>query len=283
MKKAWKVITALGLSVSLLAGCGGGKTESTAQQGSQPTEKKELKIGATAGPYSDMVTKAIKPIMEKKGYKVDVVEFQDYVQPNLALANGSIDANLFQHTLYLKKFAADKGLDLSAVISVPTAPMGLYSKKYKSLDEIKPGSTVAIANDPSNLARTLILLQNVGLIKIKSDVDPTKASEKDIAENPKNLKITPLEAAQLPRAVDTVDVSAVPGNFALAAKMDLLSAIKLENMPEEYRNILAVKTKDLDAQFTKDLKAAIQSKEFEQTIDDQFKGFGKPDWMTKKQ
>ncbi|GAX91673.1 MetQ/NlpA family ABC transporter substrate-binding protein [Effusibacillus lacus] len=282
MKKIWSLLAVLGLSASLVTGCGGGKTEPAAKPDAKPAEKKELKIGATAGPYSDMVSKAIKPIMEKKGYKIEVVEFGDYIQPNLALANGSLDANLFQHIVYLKKFSADKGLDLSAVISVPTAPMGLYSKKFKSLDEIKEGSTIAIANDPTNLARTLLLLQDAGLIKIKKDVDVSKASEKDIAENPKKLNIKPLEAAQLPRAVDSADLSAVPGNFALAAKMDLLSALKLENMPDDYRNQLVVKTKDLEAQFTKDLKAAIESKEFEQTIDSQFKGFGKPKWMTQK-
>lgn len=280
MRKAWKIIAAVGLSVALLAGCGTAKTDSNSN--AQPTAKKELKIGATAGPYSDMVTKSIKPIMEKKGYKIEVMEFSDYVQPNIALSNGSLDANLFQHIIYLKKFAADKGLALSAVVSVPTAPMGIYSKKFKSIDEIKDGSTIAIANDPTNLARTLLTFQEAGLVKIKPDADPAKLSEKDISENPKHLQFKPLEAAQLPRAVESADLSAVPGNFALAAKMDLTSALKLENMAENYRNQLVVNTKDLDAQFAKDLKEAIQSKDFEKAIDEQFKGFSKPEWMVKK-
>ena len=276
MKAAWKIMLLLGLAVVLLVGCGGDSEQASTD------EKKELKIGATAGPYSDMVTKAIKPIMEKKGYEIEIVEFNDYIQPNKALDNGSIDANLFQHIIYLKKFAEDNQLELSDVISVPTAPMGLYSNKYKSLNEIADGSTIAIANDPTNLSRTLKLLQDAGLITIKSDIDPAKASEKDIADNPKNLEIALLEAAQLPRAVEGTDLAAVPGNFALAAKMDLLSAIQLENMPDEYRNVLAVKTADLDAQFTKDLKEAIESAEFEQTIDTEFQGFGKPSWMTER-
>jgi D-methionine transport system substrate-binding protein len=281
MKKFTAFFAAISVTSLLFAGCGNNAAPSAGSTPAQSSSK-EIKIGATAGPYSDMVTKAIKPLMEKKGYHVDVVEFQDYVQPNLALANGSLNANLFQHSLYLKKFAADKNLDLSAVISVPTAPMGIYSKKYTSLSDIKDGSTVAVANDPSNLARTLLLLQDAGLIQLKKGIDQTKASEKDIAANPKQLKIQPIEAAQLPRMVDSVDVACVPGNFALAAKMDLTKALKLENMAEQYRNVLAVKTQDLNAPFTKDLKEVIQSKEFEAEIDKDFKGFSKPEWMTKK-
>lgn len=278
MKKGLKFVFLLTAIIALLAGCG--KKENAAEP-AKDTGKKDLKIGATAGPYSDMVTKAIKPILEKKGYKIEVVEFSDYIQPNKALANGSLDANLFQHVIYLKKFAADNKLDLTEVISVPTAPLGIYSKKYKSLDEVKEGSTITIANDPTNLSRTLGILQDAGLIKVKKDIDPSKASEKDIEENPKKLVIQPIEAAGLPRTVDSADLAAVPGNFALAAKFDLTTALKLENMPENYRNVVAVKTSDLNAQFTKDLKEAIQSKEFEQTIDTQFKGFSKPEWMKK--
>lgn len=285
MRRNAVLIMILALVLSLVAGCG---TKEAANNGAAPAgdaskqeQKKALKIGATAGPYSDMVSKAIKPIMESKGYTVEVVEFNDYVQPNKALANGSIDANLFQHIIYLKKFAADNQLDLKEVISVPTAPMGLYSNKFKSLDEIKEGSTLTVANDPANLARTLLMLQDIGLVTIKKDADPSKISEKDIDQNPKKLVVKPLEAAQLPRTVDSADLAAVPGNFALAAKMDLTSALKLENMAENYRNVLVVNTKDIETQFAKDLKAAIESPEFEKTIDEQFKGFSKPEWMIK--
>ncbi|NOU97805.1 hypothetical protein GC093_31930 [Paenibacillus sp. LMG 31456] len=286
MRKNLFIIMALTLAFSLfVAGCGtksgAGTTNNAAGNTAAPKEepKKALKIGATAGPYSDMVTKAIKPIMEKKGYTIEVVEFNDYVQPNKALANGSLNANLFQHVLYLKKFAADNNLDLKEVISVPTAPMGLYSKKFKSLEEIKEGSTLTISNDPANLARSLVLLQDIGLVKMKKDVDPAKVSEKDIEENPKKLNIKPLEAAQLPRTIDSSELALVPGNFALAAKMDLTSALKLENMSENFRNILVVNSKDIDTQLGKDLKETIQSKDFEKIIDEQFKGFSKPEWM----
>lgn len=264
------------LSISVVAACGNSDKSSSAPA---KVEKKDVTIGATAGPYSDMVSKAIKPILEKKGYNVKVVEFSDYVQPNLALSKGDIDANLFQHKLYMESFAKQHNLQLSELVIVPTAPMGIYSKKFKSIDKIADGSTVALPNDPSNLARALGVLQDAKLIKIDANVDPLTASEKNVKENPKNLKLTPIEAAQLPRAVDSVDLSLVPGNFAIAAKMNLLDALQLENMPDDYRNRVVVNTKDVKSTFAKDIKAAVESKEFEKTIDDQFKGFGKPKWM----
>lgn len=283
MRKNGVIAVLLSIVLLLAAGCGANNTSNDTAGNEPSKEKKKITFGATAGPYSDMVTKAIKPIMEAKGYALEVIEFNDYVQPNKALAGGSLDANLFQHIIYLKKFAADNKLDLVDVISVPTAPMGLYSKKFKSVEEITDGAELAIANDPANLARSLLLLQDLGLIKVKADADPTKISEKDIAENPKNLKISLLEAAQLPRTVDGTDLAVVAGNFALAAKMDLNSAIKLENMAENYRNVIAINTKDSDSQFVKDLKETVESDEFERAIDDYFQGFSKPEWMAAKQ
>ena len=199
-----------------------------------------------------MVNKAIKPILEKKGYQVKVVEFSDYIQPNLALANGDLDANLFQHKIYMENFAKENNLDLSEVIVVPTAPMGIYSKKFKSFIKLDPAA------------------------------NPLTVSEKDIKENVKNLQFKPIEAGQLPRAVESVDLAAVPGNFALAAKMNLLDALVLEKMPDQYRNRVVVNTKDLNKQFVKDIKEAVESEEFEKVIDEQFKGFGKPEWMLKR-
>lgn len=167
-----------------------------------------------------MVTKAIAPLLEEKGYEVKNTEFSDYIQPNNALANGDLDANLFQHSIYLDAFAKENKLDLSSVIIVPTAPMGLYSNKYDSIGDIEEGSTVVIANDPTNLARTLVMLQDEGLITINEEVDPLTASVKDIEENLKNLNFQEIEAGQLPRAVENEDLAAVPGNFALAKKLE---------------------------------------------------------------
>lgn len=262
----------------LLVACNSNSSEKN-KTDSTSSESKEIKIGATAGPYSDMVKKAIKPGLEEKGYKVEVVEFSDYIQPNKALNEGSIQANLFQHTIYLENFEKENNMDLTALITVPTAPMGIYSNKYKSLDEVEDGATITIPNDPTNAARAFNTLQDEGLIKIDPNADPLKVSEKDIIENPKNLKFQPLEAGQLPRSVDSADLAAVPGNYALAANMNLLDALALENMLDQYRNVVAVKAGDEDSQLAKDLIEVVQSEEFEKVIDAEFEGFGKPEWM----
>ncbi|MFB5677205.1 MetQ/NlpA family ABC transporter substrate-binding protein [Paenibacillus terreus] len=276
--KKWLTLIVITALLSMLAACGGQQADSgNSASGSEPA-KKDIKIGATVGPYSDMVTKAIKPIMEKEGYNVEVVEFNDYVQPNKSLANGSIDANLFQHILYLEQFKKDNKLELSALISVPTAPVGIYSNKFKSIDEIPDGSTVTVASDPTNLGRALLLLKAAGLIDV-GNLDPATVSEKDITSNPKNLKFKPVEAAQLPRTLDSVDVAVVPGNYALSASMDLNSALQLENVPENYRNQVVVSTANENADFAKALKAAVESPEFEKAIDSDFQGFSKPEWM----
>lgn len=274
MKKLFFSVVLL-LSIGLLAACG----SDSASSGDAKADSKKVTFGATSGPYSDMVTKGIKPLLEKKGYEVKVVEFSDYIQPNLALSKGDLDANLFQHKVYMENFAKEHNLELSEVIVVPTAPMGIYSKKFNSLDEVAEGSSIAIPNDPTNAARAFLILEDAGLIKLDPNADPLTVSEKDVKDNVKNLQFKPIEAAQLPRAVDSVDLSAVPGNFALAAKMNLLDALQLENMPDQYRNRVVINTKDQDAQFAKDIKEVVESAEFEEIIDEEFKGFGKPEWM----
>lgn len=269
------------IAIAVLAACGGSSEEAASSE-EKVSEKKEVKIGATSGPYSDMVSNAIKPLLEEKGYEVEVVEFSDYVQPNLALSKGDIDANLFQHKIYMENFAKENKIELSDVISVPTAPMGIYSKTFTSVDEISDGADIAIPNDPTNAARAFLILEDLGLISLNADADPLTVSEKDVEKNVKNLVFQPIEAAQLPRAVDSVDLAAVPGNFALAAKMDLLDALQLENMPDQYRNRVVVDTKNSDSQFAKDLKEVVESKEFEAIIDEDFQGFGKPEWMVNR-
>ncbi len=269
-----------------LAGCGSAETQKTAEK--PPTK---LTFGVAPGPYGDMIRYAIKPGLEKKGYTVELKEFSDYVQPNLALNNKELDANLFQHRPYLEKFSADKGLRLSPVINVPTAGLGVYSRKIQAAntDElkklIKPGDEITLANDPTNLARALQLLAKNGLITIKADIDQTKASEKDIVQNPYGLKVSPLEAAQLPRSLDSVALSVVNGNFAIAAGIPLSSAIIKEELAEPIKNLVAVRTEDLDKQFIIDIKDVIESEDFKKAIEDPkypFKDFQKPDWYKTK-
>lgn len=246
---------------------------------------KTIVFGVAPGPYGDLLKTAVQPGLEKKGYKIVYKEFSDYVQPNLALANGSIDANLFQHRLYLDKFSADKGLKLSPVINVPTAGLGLYSSKIKSVDLLKKGDIVTLANDPTNLARALRFLGKLGIITFKKDIDPLTASEKDIEQNPLGLVFKPLEAAQLPRTLDSATAAVVNGNFAIAAGLSLSSALKLEELDENIKNLVAVKTDDLNKPFVQDIKQVIESPEFLAAIDDPkhiFKEFQKPEWLKEK-
>lgn len=274
MKKIIFSIMLLVLVATLVA-CGGSDEET---KGNVDNDK-SVKLGGSAGPYSDMLKKAIKPALEEKGYKVEIVEFSDYIQPNIALDNGDIDANLFQHSIYIKNFSKENDMELTGLITVPTAPMGIYSNKYKSIEEVKDGATIAIPNDPVNAARTFLILQDHKLIELDPNAEPLTVSEKDIKTNTKNLVFQPIEAGQLPRSVDGADLAAVPGNFALAADMKLLDALILENMPDLYRNLVAVTTANKDSQLAKDLVEIVEAPEFEGIIDAEFEGFGKPEWM----
>ena len=274
MKKI--LLTALLLVLTAaLAACGGGDKEA----GKDADHDKSVTLGGTAGPYSDMLHHAIKPALEEKGYEVEIVEFSDYIQPNNALDSGGIDANLFQHSIYLENFSKENNMELTGLISVPTAPMGIYSNTYEAIEDIKDGATITIPNDPVNAARTFLILQDYGLIELDPNAEPLTVSERDIKTNTKNLVFQPIEAGQLPRSVDSADLAAVPGNFALAAKMNLLDALVLENMPDQYRNVVTVTTANKDSQLSKDLVEIVESTEFEEIIDKDFKGFGKPEWM----
>ena len=290
-------IFALVLALSIqLTGCA--KTEKDADTSSNvnpspaSTVKSETIIfGVAPGPYGDLVKYAIQPELEKKGYKVEFKQFSDYVQPNLALANGEINANVFQHSRYLKKFCEDKNLELSEVIKIPTAALGIYSKKVKAKNieelkkELKEGDTVTIANDPTNLARALIFLRDLGLITIKGEIDPTTASEKDIDQNPYGLVIQPVEAAQLPRTLDSVTISVVNGNYAISAGIPLSTAIAKEKLVEDTVNLIAVRTEDLDKQFVKDIKEIVESEFFRDQVESdkyEFKEFQRPEWYVKK-
>lgn len=242
----------------------------------QDAAKKNLRIGATAGSNYDLLQEGIVPQLKAKGYTVKLIEFNDYVQPNLALSDGSLDANFFQHRAYFDQFTKDRKLALSAIAQGPVAPMGVYSKKFKSLNELKSGARVALPNDPSNLARALLVLQNAGLIKIKADVNPARVSELDLAENPHKLKFLPLDAAHLPRALEDADFVVVNGNFAISSGLKLQEAVVLEKTPDQYLNVVAVKTGNETTQWAKDLAEAYRSPAFKQVVDTKFVGYMKP-------
>jgi ABC-type metal ion transport system, periplasmic component/surface antigen len=275
LKKLAALIVLGTIGVSLV-GCGNNKE---AEKAENKQANKNIIVGVCPGPYGDMVKEALAPALKAKGYTVSTKEFSDYIQPDKALDNKEIDANLFQHTEYLKKFSSDNNLKISPVIVVPTLGMGVFSNNITSLDQLKDGAKIAIPNDASNLARALKLLKANGVIKLKDNIDETKATEKDVAENPKNIKFTPIEGAQLARSIESVDAALVPGNFAFASKLDYSKALAVEKLAENYKNVVAVRTEDLDKELGKDLKEAVESKEFKDAIENgKFKDFSKPEW-----
>ncbi|WP_429950305.1 MetQ/NlpA family ABC transporter substrate-binding protein [Comamonas sediminis] len=245
----------------------------------QDTAKKSLKIGATAGSNYDLLQKGILPQLEKKGYQIKLIEFNDYVQPNLALSDGSLDANFFQHRAYFDQFTTDRKLALTAIVQGPVAPMGVYSKKHKTLADIQNGAKVALPNDPSNLARALLVLQQAGLVKVKEGVNPARISELDLAANPHKLKFLALDAAQLPRVLEDADYVVVNGNFAVSSGLKLSEAVVLENTPDQYLNVVAVKTGNEKSAWAQDLAAAYRSPEFKAVVDSQFPGYAEPAFL----
>ncbi|OQS43206.1 MetQ/NlpA family ABC transporter substrate-binding protein [Chromobacterium haemolyticum] len=237
--------------------------------------KKDIVIGTTVGDFGDMVKQSIKPILEKQGYKVKLVEFTDYVRPNLALQEGALDVNVFQHKPYLDNFVKEHKLSLKEAFQVPTAPLGIYAGKIKALKDVKVGSTVAAPNDPSNFARALVMLADLGWVKLKPGINPLTASERDIAVNVKKIKIIQLEAAQLPRSRSDVDFSVINGNYATSSGIKLTEAVYQEKS-YAYVNWGAVRTADLSKPWAKDVVAAYNSPEFKAFAKQKYAGYKLP-------
>ncbi|NMA82139.1 MAG: hypothetical protein GX966_09285 [Jeotgalicoccus halophilus] len=240
-------------------------------------EGEVITIGASSGPFADMATYALKPVLEEEGYTVEIIEYSDYIQPNNALANGDLDANLFQNVLFMESYNEENDADLKNIVQVPTAPMGLYSSEFDSVEDISSGSEVALPLDPVNSSRGFLTLQDAGLITISEDADMFAIEEADIIDNKKNLEFIFQDAGQLPRSVDQIGLSLVPGNFALASEMNLDDALTLENMNEYFRNQIVINKEDEGSKLEEDLLNAVQSDEFNEVIDADFKGFDKPE------
>jgi D-methionine transport system substrate-binding protein len=268
-KKSILAIVLAGVLTFGLAGCG--NASNTGNAGSK--EDKVIKIGVTPKPHEEIVNIA-KPLLEKEGYTVEVTEFNDYNQPNTAVEEGSLDANFFQHTPYLNTQNKEKGYHLVSVGAVHLEPMGLYSHKVKSLEELKDGATIAVPNDPSNEARALKLLVGKGLIKIK---DGELVTPKDITENPKNLKFSELEAAAVPRAIDDVDAAVINGNYAIEAKFNpakdaIIIEDKNSDAAKPYANIIVVKDGNQNQEKIKALVKAMTSPEVKAFIEKEYNG-----------
>lgn len=281
MQTTWLKTFSAGVLALTLAACGqqqsqpAAASEASAASGTAAAAKTEIVFGTTVGDFGDMVKEQIKPALEKQGYTVKLIEFTDYVRPNLALAEGEIDINVFQHKPYLDTFKAEHKLDITEVFQVPTAPLGLYPGKLKSLDEVKEGSSVSAPNDPSNFARALVMLNELGWLKLKDGINPLTASKADIADNLKNIKIVELEAAQLPRSRADVDFAVVNGNYAMSSGMQLTETL-FQEPSFAYVNWSAVRSADKDSQWVKDIEAAYNSDEFKAYAKQRFAGYKYP-------
>ncbi|MFC4099940.1 MetQ/NlpA family ABC transporter substrate-binding protein [Paenibacillus xanthanilyticus] len=237
----------------------------------ETTEEVTLKVGASPVPHAEIL-KHIAPALKEQGINLEVTEFTDYVQPNVQLYEKAIDANFFQHVPYLDQFNKDKGYDLVSVGTVHVEPFGGYSKKVKSVDELKEGAKVVIPNDPSNAGRALALLEKQGVIKLKAGVG-VAGTVADIEENAKKLEITEVEAAMLPRLLDEVDLALINTNYALEAKLvPTTDALFLEDKDSPYANILAARPDNKDSDAIKKLLAALQTDDVKKFIEDTYKG-----------
>jgi D-methionine transport system substrate-binding protein len=229
-----------------------------------------IKVGVTAGPFAEVLD-AAKPNAAREGLIIDSVEFSDFIGPNAALAAGDLQANSFQHRPFLQSQIDARGYDLVPVGKTILVPIAFYSKRYQSVDKIPAGATIAIPNDPSNEARTLLLLETTGLIKLRPDVG-FKATPLDIVENPKQMKLIELEAAQLARSLDDVDAAAVNTNYALQAGLNPFESLVREGPQSRYICEVVVRHQDVDKPWVKKLVAAFQSPDVKEFIEKRFKG-----------
>lgn len=244
---------------------------------SLPALAEDIKVGVTPGEHAQIMEK-VKEVAAKKGLNIEILEFSDYVVPNQALADGDLNANSFQHQPYLDNQIADRGFDLVSVGKTITTPMGVYSKKVKSLGEIADGATIAIPNDPTNGGRALLVLAKEGLIKVNPEVG-LKAGPADITENPKNIQFAELDAAQLPRSLDDVDAAVINTNYALEAGLHpKTDAIAIEGRESPYANLIVVRSADKDAPWAKTLVEAYHDDSIKAFINEEFKGALIPSW-----
>ena len=274
MKKILVLITSLLLVVFAAAGCGSDtkQASSASSSASSSSSSKVLKVGATAVPHAEIL-EIVKPLLAKEGIDLQIIEFSDYVQPNLALNDKELDANFFQHDPYLKNFVKEHPeVKLVNAAGIHIEPMGIYSHKIKKLDELKDGASIAIPNDPTNGGRSLMLLAKAGLLKLKDGVS-VEATVQDIVDNPKHLKFQEVEAAQVPRTLDDVDAAVINTNFAMQVNLvPTKDALFMEDSTSPYVNIIAVRAGDENRPEIQALLKAVKSKEVKDFINEKYKG-----------
>lgn len=287
MKNNKKLLAlSMALALTLTAAACGGKTEpassseAVAPESSQAEsseaasgETVTLKVGASPAPHAEIL-ESIKPVLEQEGIQLEIVEFTDYVLPNKALDAGDIDANYFQHLPYLENFNQENGTDLVSAAAIHFEPLGVYPGKAASVDALADGASIAVPNDPTNEARALLLLQKLGVIKLKDGAD-LESTPLDIVENPKNIKFEEMEAAQLPNVLPDVDLAVINGNYAVSAGIAdkvLTTEDKESEAAKEFANIIAVRAGDDTRPEIQKLVEALQSEDVAKFINEKYNG-----------
>ncbi|KON86448.1 methionine ABC transporter substrate-binding protein [Sporosarcina globispora] len=275
MKKWFSLVLALALAL-VLAACGTSEEEgNNAGEGGESKESAKITVGASNVPHAEILEEA-KPLLEEKGFELDVVTFQDYVLPNQALESKDLDANYFQHIPYLESQKAEHGYDFTNAGGIHIEPIGVYSQKYKSLEELPEGATIIMSNSVADHGRILSMLEAEGLITLKADIDKTKATIDDISDNPKKLKFdTEYEASLLPQIYNNGEGDAVliNSNYAIDAGLNpLKDSIAIEDKDSPYVNVIAVRTGDEEKEGIKVLVEVLRSKEIQDFILEKYKG-----------
>ena len=270
MKKFLTILGTAVLSAVLLAGCGGSGDSADGGKGDAAV----ITVGASPAPHAEIL-EAVKPILAEKNIDLQIKEFNDYILPNTATESGEIDANYFQHGPYLEDFNNENGTHLVSVAAIHYEPFGLYAGKVAALDELGDGATIAVPNDGTNEARALMLLEAQGLITLKEDAGFT-ATKLDIVDNPKNINIQEMEAAQIARALADVDMAVINGNYAIEAGLKVSDAVAVEDKDSEaaqtYANVLVVKEGNENNEAVQALAEALQSDEIKKFMEDKYAG-----------
>ena len=274
MNKTWLKWTSAALGVvlagTLLAGCGGASKPAA-------DANKPFRVGVTAGPHAEIMEE-VKKVAAKDGLNIQIVEFNDYIQPNIALNQGELEANSYQHQPFLDNQIQERKYALTSVAKTVIFPMAAYSKKVKSAAELKDGAIVAIPNDPTNAGRALLLLEKQGLLKLKEGAG-LKATVADVVGNSKNIQLRELEAAQVPRSMEDVDLAVINTNYALVAGLvPTKDSLFIEDGNSPYANVIAVRTQDKDNPAVQKLLKAYQSAEVKKFVEEHFKGSAMAAW-----
>lgn len=277
IKKIGVIALLLALTFALLTACGGGSSSDSGDGGEADADK-TIRVAASPTPHAEILN-SVAENLAADGWTLDVVEFDDYVQPNVATTDGDVDANYFQHVPYLDEYNEQNGTNLVSVAGIHYEPMGVYAGTKKSFDELADGDKIGIPNDATNGARALLLLQDNGVIKLKDGAGVT-ATEQDIAENPKNITIVPLEAATIPASLPDLALGVINANYAIGADLKIDEALATEAADslaaETYVNVIVVNEENKDSEKTKALVAALQSDTVRDFIKSEYNGAVQP-------